>query len=94
MTERKCKRCGKMFPPKNNKQTYCNPVCRIEYNKEKLIEDRKELKEFRSGKTNNFIRSIAAEAKAAGMSYGKYVAMIELQKGGIQSESKVFFETD
>ena len=74
MTERKCKRCGKSFMPKNNKQTYCNPICRIEYNKEKLIEERNELQKFRNRKTNNSIRNIAAEAKAAGMTYGQYVA--------------------
>ncbi len=72
--ERKCKHCGKLFVSANYKQKYCNPVCRIEYNKEKLMDKRKSCNTNQNEKKES-IRHIASEAKAAGMSYGQYVAM-------------------
>lgn len=83
--ERTCKHCGKVFVPKNNKQTYCDPICRIEHNKAILLNKRKEegtersCKPYRKvKKTNQSLRDIDAEAKAAGMTYGKYVAKMGL----------------
>lgn len=77
MTKRKCKRCGKSFVPKNNKQTYCNPICRIEYHKEMAMAEKEELQEYRKRKGKS-IKNIAAEAKAAGMTYGQYVSKMGL----------------
>lgn len=75
--ERKCKYCGQLFIPVTHRQFYCNESCRLERNRERSREQGKSntIQRRKQKAKKAAIRDIAAEAKAAGMSYGQYVAM-------------------
>ena len=80
---RKCKWCGKEFTT-NKTNIYCSVECRQasakvrdrEYKAARLAEHKERIA-ARRGKRNreSQIDSLAAAARAAGLSYGKYVAM-------------------
>ena len=77
-----CNWCKKEFTPTKTGQLYCCLECR----RAKGRENERQSKEFermkRKGKfKNKSLRNIALEAKNAGMSYGQYVAKMEMQKG-------------
>ena len=72
---KKCRYCGKTFASKSKTNLYC---CRECYVKQKS-EDAKAYKRQRKSNSQKII-DIAQEAKAHGMSYGKYVAFLEMQK--------------
>lgn len=74
-----CKWCGKTFTyaKKKRAKSFCCGECR----KASQAEDRKQRdKKIQSG-TNIELRKLAKEAVEHGMTYGKYVAMLEEQKG-------------
>ena len=76
MDERKraCAICGKLFVPKAGNSRFCGPDCK----REKAIERaRMRTIEKQKKKTaSDQIVDMAKEAKANGMSYGQYVAML------------------
>ena len=63
---KRCVYCGKLFESGSGSGKYCSEVCRIRWH------DR--------GSANREITRLAREALEAGMSYGKYVAMLRVQK--------------
>lgn len=63
---KRCVYCGKLFESGSGSGKYCSEVCRIRWH------DR--------GSANREITRLAREALDAGMSYGKYVAMLRVQK--------------
>ena len=72
-----CKQCGKYFIPTSYKNICCSRKC-LEMHR---AAERKNRRAAQKKKTNaEKIRDIALEAKAHGMSYGKYVAYLEMQK--------------
>lgn len=68
--ERHCKNCDKIFQTRNKAQEYCSEICRLEKNQQAKKRKKKE----------NPLVKLAVEAKEAGMSYGKYVEMIEREE--------------
>ena len=94
--KRLCAYCGEEFLSINNgKKKYCSSLCRkksfpsVEKNKTEFkslrLEDKRNEAVEKSRKINNNkeIIRIDALAKAAGMSYGKYVSMLSLREGGV-----------
>ena len=71
----KCKWCGKEFVPTSYRNVFCCRTCMTEHN----IEEKKSKRHTKQTNAER-IRDIAQEAKAHGMSYGKYVAYLEMQK--------------
>ena len=78
-----CCVCGNPFAAMNRGKRYCSVTCqnfaaseraRIKYQKEKERKSRPQPQ-----KKEKTIEEWNAEARAAGMSYGRYRAMIELQ---------------
>ena len=63
---KRCVYCGKLFESGSGSGKYCSEVCRIRWH------DR--------GSANREITRLAREALEAGMSYGKYVAMLRVRK--------------
>ena len=88
-----CAICGNEFSPTRANAIYCCKECaRIggkqivrEREKRERQEDRNYLQKTKQKKPpKNSLEDIAARARAAGMTYGKYVAMLyvqEMQKG-------------
>ena len=75
---KQCACCGADFIYTIHNKRYCSPECahKVQY------EDRKAVnREQKRKKKPKSVRDIAKEAKAHGMSYGKYVAQMEMQKG-------------
>ena len=81
-----CACCGKVFQKKCGSQKYCGKQCSEKM--EKIIQRQWEIKNSKEykdieqkrkkEKIGKSIRDINAEALKAGMSYGKYVAMMGL----------------
>ena len=79
---RKCKneKCKKTFVPKRKTQWFCCNECRIKWNSE-IIKSTKKVNEADVKTKRNPKRSlqdISNEARKLDMSYGQYVAMIEM----------------
>lgn len=73
-----CIRCGREFKPASNAQKYCR-VCASEmYWPAKKIEEEKEKS----------IGRLNEQARAAGMSYGQYVALLQTKKRKEQNNEK------
>ena len=73
----KCKWCGKEFIPTSYRNICCSRKCTEMHR----ATEAKNKRAARKKKTNEEkIRDIALEAKAHGMTYGKYVAYLEMQK--------------
>lgn len=73
-----CKWCGKKFVPSCKRNVFCCVKCshRDSESRRKIEQER-----IRSQKTNQeLIVDVAKEAKARGLSYGQYVALM-YQKG-------------
>ena len=71
---RLCKWCGKYYIPEANGQLYCKPECY-----DKSYEYRHQSKKKKKSNAKE-IADIDAAARKAGMSYGKYVAMMIMQE--------------
>ena len=73
--EKPCLFCGKNFKPKKIDQTYCCKECRNkDYRKQRKWDHPKKVKTYKVTKNNDSITDIAKLARAAGMTYGQYVA--------------------
>ena len=77
MTEIECRVCKKKFKKKSGNQVYCSEECR---NKGKGEIMRQSRKKWKNRKKKMNLTEIEREAKEAGMSYGRYVAMIEMKR--------------
>ena len=69
---KRCVYCGKLFECSSGSGKYCSEVCRVKWH------DR--------GSANREITRLAREALDAGMSYGKYVAMLRVQENAKRKE--------
>lgn len=67
-----CCHCNKVFQSNTAHTKYCSQSCRTKANEEKKRNEEYE----RRPRANKELDRVAAEANAAGMSYGKYVAML------------------
>ena len=85
MIVKTCKyiKCGKEFYPERKGQMYCCEKCRGDQNRERAREyDRIKREDARNQrKKKASLRDISNKAKELGMSYGMYVAQMEMQKG-------------
>lgn len=68
-----CERCGKLFVSKSGNTQYCSQVCRTRAAEARRRAERQAKYDNRP-KANKDLDRVAAEANAAGMTYGKYVA--------------------
>ena len=74
----KCKCCGKYFEHHNYCKKYCSPECTKAARKKReqqYWEDKKEQQYDEKKDPKSALSEINSLARAAGMSYGKYVAM-------------------
>lgn len=76
-----CRQCGKMFEATKQGMLYCGPDCKAvaasERDKRNYYKN-KELKNRPRVRTKKkTLAELEAEARAAGMHYGAYVAMLE-----------------
>lgn len=69
-----CERCGNEFEGRWN-QKYCKD-CRVEAYRESRNLRRRRARQKKHSKESHLIEHVKA-AKAAGMSYGKYMAMLK-----------------
>lgn len=86
---KKCEMCGQTFVVKtrNGKQKYCSLSCKASARREKQRASRQErTDEFKRPKSQRTVSTrlstfdaVAKAARAAGMSYGKYKAMLALK---------------
>ena len=74
--EKECECCGKKFVRIGRKQIYCTPECREEVNRSTAKERRKNKPKPKKKKICDLI-DLNRQALEHGMSYGKYVAMLE-----------------
>ena len=90
-----CLECGKAYKAKRCDSVTCSPECNTERNKrrsreqgavyrEKMRAERLMLKAQPKPKPIETIDEIQAKAKAMGMSYGKYLAYVQMQKGALK----------
>lgn len=84
---KKCKWCGTEFSPVRSQQLYCDRECsrqaKVKWQQEyeaKKREEREKKPKQKPEKKKIGLVEIEREARAAGMSYGKYSAMQELKK--------------
>lgn len=74
--EMECPICGGTFWQKKKTQMYCSRKCGTIARRRQDEADLAEIQEMRdSKKPAKSLSQIAAEARAAGMSYGQYMAM-------------------
>lgn len=81
-----CKECGKEFEAKDSRQKYCSNECYRIASKRRARESYKkpehkqhEMPVIKKESANNALVEMAIRAREAGMTYGKYVAMLYLQ---------------
>ena len=72
---RKCKICGREFIAKRKNQIYCDKSCTAKAGVLATKERRKAKAAAEKSKPKRSISDINEEARAAGMTYGQYVAM-------------------
>ena len=72
-----CPVCGKLFVSESNRRIYCSKTCRDESYRKTVSSDKKNSGKKGRKKKVRSLSEIATEARNAGMSYGKYVAMME-----------------
>ena len=91
-----CPVCGQKFPYKKGKK-YCSGLCQVE-NQRGIYRYKKTEVEYKPPEPKEKQKSlteIAIEAREHGMTYGKYVALLEQQKRGKgYYESKRISSTD
>lgn len=71
----KCKCCRKDYLKKAPIQKFCCETCRDQYNNEGQFEEQKTVKTEKTP-----LQQKMEQARALGMSYGKYVAMLEARE--------------
>lgn len=78
-----CKICGKLFTATSKNNTLCSSECREISRVELARISKRERQRRKKMKTNNAkkIIDMNAEAKALGMSYGRYVAYMSMKEG-------------
>lgn len=79
LKEKECVMCKKPYIPSRASQLYCTDECRNEQKRIRSKEFREKQKATKKNKKKS-LRTIATEARKAGMSYGKYVAMLEMEE--------------
>ena len=79
-TEKVCPYCGKTFIQVGSFRKYCSQECFNIVNKMNTKPACEEKKK-RTRKKTNSLREMAREARKHGMTYGQYVAQMEMQKG-------------
>ena len=81
METRICKysECSNEFTPSCSRQYYCCVKCRRKEQNNRKNSSRTYAKKKKI--CNAYLRNIENEARKMGMSYGHYVAMMEMQKG-------------
>ena len=72
--EKECLYCGKLFKQMGHKQKYCSMECRKEMTKSN---ERRKAMEKKPKKKVSTLKEVTMEARKHGMTYGKYVALIE-----------------
>lgn len=79
LNEKECAICKKTYIPRRASQLYCSDECR---NEQKRISSKKYRANRKRTKNDmkNSLQTIITEARKAGMSYGKYVAMLEMKE--------------
>ena len=77
-----CKMCGSVFTACAMTAKYC-PSCRpkARINQQRIARQNNKLRKRQVKNKKQTIHEISAKANAAGMSYGKYVAMLEHRNG-------------
>ena len=78
--ERVCVYCGKTFINVGHKRKYCSQECSDVMKKTQTKEAQNNAKR-KPRKKSTSLRDMAKEAREHGMTYGQYVAKIEMQKG-------------
>lgn len=82
-----CELCGKQFIPTTKNARYCGEECRIKVKRQRTKEwqakrkqEKKEQRkqEFKRLVAKNELKELTIEARKHGMSYGKYVALLEM----------------
>jgi predicted nucleic acid-binding Zn ribbon protein len=81
-TEKVCPYCGKTFIQVGSFRKYCSQECSDAMNKDRTKPADVEPKKKRRKKPTS-LRVIAKEARKHGMTYGQYVAQMEIRKGVI-----------
>lgn len=80
MIVKNCDCCGKEFEARNCRQHYCSESCQKrhynETNRASVIKEMQKKEKEKRISTQNDIVKIAAEARKCGMSYGKYLALL------------------
>lgn len=69
-----CPVCGKSFVKHHGQQKYCTPECRERNEKEDFYPDVPQYVCKSPGGNQGRIAAVAAQARAAGMTYGQYVS--------------------
>lgn len=85
-----CLNCGKEYIPTKGNQKYCSAECKkivMKWQQRQAALLYKE-KTKKSRLSREKIDEIAVKARKAGMSYGKYVSLIEMRKEQSKHESK------
>lgn len=82
-----CPYCGLEFVQTHGSQKYCSDICAYEAKKERTLDrywdqqpERKPEHVKKTRKRKLTLQQVAALAKAAGMTYGQYVANMEQEK--------------
>jgi hypothetical protein len=79
--KRDCKICGKEFVTTHNRTLCCSDKCSsVSKYRNNLLRKSKKDAMRKADKKRAELATINARAKEAGMSYGQYVAMMELRK--------------
>lgn len=88
--KRKCKnpKCGKEFMGTQN-QVYCCPECRPLRPHQKAKEEKKAMATQTRKKRVPTVDEIARKAKSLGMSYGKYIQMLAIEKARKEREERM-----
>lgn len=88
-----CGWCKKKFVTDRMNQNYCGPECsaeaKLKYQREYEAKKKKKEKANKKPKRKvNELTSLAIEARAAGMTYGQYVAQKNMQFTKIQRKEQ------
>ncbi|MBO5068993.1 MAG: hypothetical protein J6C37_01315 [Roseburia sp.] len=76
---KKCSICGKHFITNKSRVVCCSPECQKKRNKEIQNEARRKyVSQKEPKKKKKTLEEISVEARAAGMTYGQYVAQMGL----------------
>ena len=92
--EKTCQECGKAYIAKRFDSVTCSPECNSERTKRIVREngakyrakyraERMLQKEKSKPKKHDSIEEVQAKARAMGLSYGRYIAYMQMQKGEV-----------